>query len=136
MIQRAQSFATAFQRNARLYLLNSILVGLSYSVFALLFNLSILARGYPKDFWVRFRHCRARWRWSPPCRWGCSRIASAAARRWCGDAPPTATWTSGSVSPGHSWQDEGYLALVRKVLVAEPLGQLLFFHELEVEKEK
>ena len=44
--------------------------------------------------------------------------------------------TSGSVSPGHSWQDEGYLALVCKVLVAEPLGQLLLFHELEVEKEK
>jgi hypothetical protein len=43
--------------------------------------------------------------------------------------------TSGSVSPGHSWQDEGYLALVCKVLVAEPLGQLLLFHELEVEKE-
>ena len=50
MIQRAQSFATLFQRNARLYLLNSILVGLSFSVFALLFNLYILARGYPKDF--------------------------------------------------------------------------------------
>ena len=50
MIQRAQSYASVFQRNARLYLLNSILVGLSYSVFALLFNLYILARGYPKDF--------------------------------------------------------------------------------------
>ena len=50
MIQRAQSYATVFQRNARLYLLNSILVGLSFSVFALLFNLYILARGYPKDF--------------------------------------------------------------------------------------
>jgi len=50
LIQRAQSYATAFQRNARLYLLNSILVGLSYSVFSLFFNLYILARGYPKDF--------------------------------------------------------------------------------------
>lgn len=49
MIQRAQSFASLFQRNARLYLLNSILVGLSYFVFALLFNLYILARVYPKD---------------------------------------------------------------------------------------
>jgi len=50
LIQRAQSYVTVFQRNARLYLLNSILVGLSFSVFSLFFNLYILARGYPKDF--------------------------------------------------------------------------------------
>jgi MFS family permease len=49
-IGRAQAYATIFRRNARLYLLNSILAGLSFSVYSLFFNLYILARGYPKDF--------------------------------------------------------------------------------------
>ena len=49
-IGRAQAYAMIFHRNARLYLLNSILAGLSFSVYSLFFNLYILARGYPKDF--------------------------------------------------------------------------------------
>jgi len=49
-IKSAYARMAIFQRNARLYLLNSILSGLSYSVFSLFFNLYILARGYPKDF--------------------------------------------------------------------------------------
>ena len=50
LIQRARSYTALFQRNAQLYLLNSILGGLSFSVYSLFFNLYILARGYPKDF--------------------------------------------------------------------------------------
>jgi MFS family permease len=50
LIERAQAYTTIFRRNARLYLLNSILVGLSFSIYSLFFNLYILARGYPKDF--------------------------------------------------------------------------------------
>jgi len=50
LIERAQAYTTIFRRNARLYLLNSILAGLSFSVYSLFFNLYILARGYPKDF--------------------------------------------------------------------------------------
>jgi hypothetical protein len=50
VIERAQAYTTIFRRNARLYLLNSILVGLSFSIYSLFFNLYILARGYPKDF--------------------------------------------------------------------------------------
>ena len=50
LIERAHARLAIFQRNARLYLLNSILAGLSFSVFSLFFNLYILARGYPKDF--------------------------------------------------------------------------------------
>ena len=50
LIKRARSYTVIFQRNARLYLLNSILGGLSFSVYSLFFNLYILARGYPKDF--------------------------------------------------------------------------------------
>jgi MFS family permease len=50
LIERAHAQLAIFQRNARLYLLNSILGGLSFSIFSLFFNLYILARGYPKDF--------------------------------------------------------------------------------------
>jgi MFS family permease len=50
LIERVKAQMAVFQRNARLYLLNSVLVGLSFSVFSLFFNLYILARGYPKDF--------------------------------------------------------------------------------------
>jgi MFS family permease len=50
LIERTRAQVAVFQRNARLYLLNSILGGLSFSVYSLFFNLYILARGYPKDF--------------------------------------------------------------------------------------
>lgn len=50
LIGYIQAQARTFQRNAWLYLLNSILVGLSFSIYSLFFNLYILARGYPKDF--------------------------------------------------------------------------------------
>ncbi len=50
LIEHLQAQARLFQRNAWLYLLNSILVGLSFSIYSLFFNLYILARGYPKDF--------------------------------------------------------------------------------------
>ncbi len=50
LIEPIQALARLFQRNAWLYLLNSILVGTSFSIYSLFFNLYILARGYPKDF--------------------------------------------------------------------------------------
>jgi MFS family permease len=50
LIEHARSRFAVFQRNARLYLLNSVLGGLSFSVYSLFFNLYILARGYPKDY--------------------------------------------------------------------------------------
>jgi MFS family permease len=50
LIEHIQAQARLFQRNAWLYLLNSILVGTSFSIYSLFFNLYILARGYPKDF--------------------------------------------------------------------------------------
>jgi hypothetical protein len=50
LIERARSTVAIFSPNARLYLLNSILGGLSFSVYSLFFNLYILARGYPKGY--------------------------------------------------------------------------------------
>ncbi len=50
LAERSRSYTAIFQRNARLYLLNAILGGISFSIYSLFFNLYILARGYPKDF--------------------------------------------------------------------------------------
>ena len=38
-----------FSRNARLYLLSEIIVGLSYSIYALIFNLFVDCQGYPRS---------------------------------------------------------------------------------------
>jgi len=40
----------SFGRNARLYLLSEIIVGLAFSVYMLIFNLYIVSRGYPRSF--------------------------------------------------------------------------------------
>jgi MFS family permease len=37
-----------FSSNARLYLLSEVIVGLSYSIYALVFNLFVVSRGYPR----------------------------------------------------------------------------------------
>ena len=39
-----------FGRNARLYLLSEVIMGLAFSVYMLIFNLYIVSRGYPRSF--------------------------------------------------------------------------------------
>ena len=45
-IQRLQSFS----RNARLYLLSEVIIGLSFSIYTLFFNLYVVSQGYPRSF--------------------------------------------------------------------------------------
>ena len=40
----------SFSRNARFYLLSEVITGLSYSIYWLIFNLYVVARGYPRSF--------------------------------------------------------------------------------------
>jgi len=40
----------SFSRNARLYLLSEVIIGLAFSVYMLIFNLYIVSRGYPRSF--------------------------------------------------------------------------------------
>ena len=40
----------SFGRNARLYLLSEVVIGLAFSVYMLIFNLYIVSRGYPRSF--------------------------------------------------------------------------------------
>ncbi len=40
----------SFGRNARLYLLSEVIIGLAFSVYMLIFNLYIVSRGYPRSF--------------------------------------------------------------------------------------
>ena len=40
----------SFGANARLYLLSEVIVGLSYSIYSLIFNLYVVGRGYPRSF--------------------------------------------------------------------------------------
>ncbi len=39
-----------FSRNARLYLLSEVIMGLAFSIYMLFFNLYIVSRGYPRSF--------------------------------------------------------------------------------------
>ena len=40
----------SFSRNARFYLLSEVITGLSFSIYMLIFNLYVVARGYPRSF--------------------------------------------------------------------------------------
>ena len=40
----------SFSSNARFYLLSEVIVGLSFSIYMLIFNLFVVSRGYPRSF--------------------------------------------------------------------------------------
>jgi MFS family permease len=50
MIARYVRRLHSFSSNARFYLLSEVIVGLSFSIYMLIFNLFVVSRGYPRSF--------------------------------------------------------------------------------------
>ena len=40
----------SFNRNAQLFLLSTVITGLSFSIYMLIFNLYVVSQGYPRSF--------------------------------------------------------------------------------------
>ncbi len=50
MVSRYIRRLHSFSSNARFYLLSEVIIGLSFSVYTLIFNLYVVSRGYPRSF--------------------------------------------------------------------------------------